>query len=87
MSFNRTSMESKLVQILLRGCHPHLLIEPVWNRNFSKEFHCESIIRPFNRTSMESKHALRDWTYDAAAKLLIEPVWNRNLEEGGAGTH
>ena len=36
MSFNRTSMESKLVrkaQRLLRVPHT-LLIEPVWNRNY-----------------------------------------------------
>ena len=33
-SFNRTSMESKLLYLVYRYCMPiELLIEPVWNRN------------------------------------------------------
>ena len=60
LSFNRTSMESKLKGIPV-SCLPvhELLIEPVWNRNGS----IDCTIGPmstFNRTSMESKHLTQD---------------------------
>ena len=54
-TFNRTSMESKRGQsFLVRGAL-QLLIEPVWNRNTLAIMIICSCVRPFNRTSMESK--------------------------------
>ena len=78
-TFNRTSMESKLISDArclntARGC---LLIEPVWNRNPQPITHPTSPTPSFNRTSMESK-LFRTNQHNAADTLLIEPVWNRN---------
>ena len=55
-TFNRTSMESKL--IIIFGYYAflfNLLIEPVWNRNSNVKERDGSTTDAFNRTSMESK--------------------------------
>ena len=79
-TFNRTSMESKLDRnsaSVLSSLPLWLLIEPVWNRNFTKLYYrfCDAIllIEPvWNRNNPGSiaENFLND--------LLIEPVWNRN---------
>ena len=59
LTFNRTSMESKLYSgMSSRLGSLTLLIEPVWNRNENiYRFH-DARLYAFNRTSMESKHTL-----------------------------
>ena len=54
-----------------------LLIEPVWNRNQTAAPVVQTAAAPFNRTSLESKHAWEEPCRDFR-ELLIEPVWNRN---------
>ena len=86
-TFNRTSMESKLISDArclntARGC---LLIEPVWNRNPQPITHPTSPTPSFNRTSMESK-LFRTNQHNAADTLLIEPVWNRNTSRFSRST-
>ena len=56
LTFNRTSMESKLISLgAMLSSRLSLLIEPVWNRNttLATRFRYTGA---FNRTSMESKH-------------------------------
>ena len=76
-TFNRTSMESKLLLSCAGFTVSRLLIEPVWNRNMiSLIIYGQS--PPFNRTSMESKQNTVSSFSNIAFLLLIEPVWNRN---------
>ena len=55
LTFNRTSMESKLGWAVGAGGQCSLLIEPVWNRNEQATCHRDHRPQTFNRTSMESK--------------------------------
>ena len=56
ISFNRTSMESKLCSTCCIFRFFALLIEPVWNRNLDDaEGERGGLSATFNRTSMESK--------------------------------
>ena len=73
-SFNRTSMESKRVFVFISSTWYRLLIEPVWNRNLST-IHLQRMSIPFNRTSMESKHATETTCAETA------PSFNRTSME------
>ena len=77
LPFNRTSMESKLVQVVHFGVEGF-----AFNRTSmeSKQMKLTQHLRTkitFNRTSMESKLTL-EYTTRFSHSLLIEPVWNRN---------
>ena len=80
MSFNRTSMESKL-QDSSSSSSP----TSSFNRTSMESKQAINIRFPnilgntFNRTSMESKHLELMPERDALHPLLIEPVWNRNI--------
>ena len=76
-TFNRTSMESKLIFNDATLAINNLLIEPVWNRNLYLRIPVVSRLRAFNRTSMESKLRTNPVLFQDVP-LLIEPVWNRN---------
>ena len=79
VTFNRTSMESKRINLaVIRVCANYLLIEPVWNRNSFWYWLFWEAVSPFNRTSMESKQT-DEAVRSRSSRLLIEPVWNRNL--------
>ena len=58
LSFNRTSMESKLYTSRETAAWVWLLIEPVWNRNRLGLGGGGGSGGAFNRTSMESKHSI-----------------------------
>ena len=78
--FNRTSMESKLWQVVDKlHLFALLLIEPVWNRNNPARHGSDNAFHAFNRTSMESKLDPSFWS-GHEVPLLIEPVWNRNIK-------
>ena len=77
-SFNRTSLESKLLLDHLRREVIGLLIEPVWNRNMCEvqnRFTAGNLlIEPvWNRNDVAAFDAKVGYLL-----LLIEPVWNRN---------
>ena len=79
-SFNRTSMESKLLHPR-RSCGVSLalLIEPVWNRNVRyvgiRVSFGQLLIEPvWNRNFTYRDLVISSFT------LLIEPVWNRNMD-------
>ena len=92
--FNRTSMESKLFEVV--ACALDLLIEPVWNRNCAFAFvvgrlrlliepvwnrnFCLCI--PIGRTTSFNRTSMESKQARLAGRvsgvLLIEPVWNRN---------
>ena len=43
-TFNRTSMESKLINMRMKRGNEKLLIEPVWNRNKRDDPECGVIV-------------------------------------------
>ncbi len=76
--FNRTSMESKRINVNNTCISSLLLIEPVWNRNSHDRrragwFEVELLIEPVWNRNLDI-----DDLHECEARLLIEPVWNRN---------
>ena len=77
-SFNRTSLEWKLMilWVILQLCF--LLIEPFWDGNTILATEFQAWLPSFNRTILGWKQELYAESSIFILRLLIEPVWNGN---------
>ena len=82
-TFNRTSLELKLVNGRCLSLVNALLIAPVWNWNCQCAGDVSLNLGSFNRTSLELKPSSMSCFLKSQSALLIAPVWNWNFHFDG----